>query len=62
MAAGKQMIVMSVGDDAVRRRSVMPAMHTDDIRDLQVRNPLLSLSDGVSEAGICVPAMRWSCE
>ncbi len=37
VATGKHMVVFSVGEDSLRKRTQMPAMHTDDIRDMQVR-------------------------
>lgn len=36
VASGKNLILVSLGENSLRNRLVLPAMHTDDIRDVQL--------------------------
>jgi hypothetical protein len=36
VASGRNLILVSLGESTLRNRLVLPSMHTDDIRDVQL--------------------------
>lgn len=36
MATGRDLLIVSIGEHNLRNRLVLPSMHIDDIRDLQL--------------------------